>query len=162
MSYYPTWFSLVLFITIDLIIDQHHDIPSAYPALTQDVCGQMFDSFVDQDVVSASSDLYHSLGFENQHTYAKNQPYGIEIAETVGQLRLFMLVWKLATDDSVMRGNNSSKIVASTIIQNVKLTSHTHYLCNGTVRIIFDDKPEPYVLSLEAISEKDGSAIRSG
>ncbi|KAA6358448.1 MAG: hypothetical protein EZS28_046025, partial [Streblomastix strix] len=141
MPQYPTWFFPVLFKNIDLIIDQRHVIPSAYPALTQDVCGQMFDCFVDQDVVSASSDLYHSLVFENQHIDDKNYPYGIEIAETTGQLRpvsnvfyattlykgskaiktyypnKFMLAWKLATDDSFMRGYNSSKIGARTNIQ---------------------------------------------
>ncbi|KAA6369551.1 MAG: hypothetical protein EZS28_034923 [Streblomastix strix] len=78
MPQYPTWFFPVLFKNIDLIIDQHHVILSAYPALTQDVCGQIFDCFVDQDVVSASSDLYHSLVFENQSMNDKNYPYGFE------------------------------------------------------------------------------------
>ncbi|KAA6377949.1 MAG: hypothetical protein EZS28_026524 [Streblomastix strix] len=226
MPQYPTWFFPVLFKNIDLIIDQRHVIPSAYPALTQDVCGQMFDCFVDQDVVNASSDQYHSLVFENQFIDDKNYPYGIEVTETVGQLRpvsnifyattlyqgskaiktfypnKFMLAWKLATDDSFMRGYNSSKIGARTIIQvqigmtpvndictddairpvtidqndfkyftstrcypnikNVKLTPLTHYLCDGIVRIMFDDNPEPQVLSLEVIGEIGGSAIRSG
>ncbi|KAA6399000.1 MAG: hypothetical protein EZS28_005472 [Streblomastix strix] len=198
----------------------------AYPALTQDVCGQMFDCFVDQDVVSASSDLYHSLVFENESIDDKNYPYEIEIDETIGQFRhvsnvfynttlyngtkaiktfypnKFMLVWKLATDDSFMRGYNSSKIGARTNIQvqigitsidnictdnvirpddidqnnfqyftstrcysnikNVKLTPLTHYLCDGIVRIMFDDNPEPQVLSLEVLGEIGGSAIRSG
>ncbi|KAA6391016.1 MAG: hypothetical protein EZS28_013459 [Streblomastix strix] len=226
MPQYPTWFFPVLFKNIDLIIDQRHVIPSSYPALTQDVCGQMFDCFVDQDVVSASSDLYHSLMFENQHIDDKNYPYGIEADETTGQLRhvsnvfyettlyngtkaiktyypsKYMLAWKLATDDSFMRGYNSSKIGARTNIQvqlgitpvdnictdnvirpddvdqnnfqyftstrcypnikNVKLTPLTHYLCDGIVRIMFDDNPEPQVLSLEVIGEISGSAIRSG
>ncbi|KAA6385369.1 MAG: hypothetical protein EZS28_019102, partial [Streblomastix strix] len=110
--------------------------------------------------------------------------------------------WKLATDDSFMRGQNSSKIGARTNIQvqigftpvdnictaeairpanldqnnfcyftstrccqnikNVKLTPLTHYLCDGNVRIIFDDNPEQQVLSLEIIGEIGGSAIRSG
>ncbi|KAA6403603.1 MAG: hypothetical protein EZS28_000863 [Streblomastix strix] len=192
---------------------QRHVIPYAYPALTQDVCGQMFDCFVDQDVISASSDLYHSLVFENQHIDDKNYPYGIEVAEIVGQLRpvsnifyntalnngtkaiktyypnKFMLAWKLATDDSFMRGYNSSKIGARTNIQvqigftpvdnictdeairpadldqinfsyftstrsypnikNVKLTPLTQYLYDSVVRIMFDDIPEPQMLSLE-------------
>ncbi|KAA6380858.1 MAG: hypothetical protein EZS28_023614, partial [Streblomastix strix] len=226
MPQYPTWFFPVLFKNIDLIIDQRHVIPSAYPALTQDVCGQIFDCFVDQDVVSASSDLSHSLVFENESIDDKNYPYGIEVTELEGQHRpvsnifyattlykgskaiktfypnKFMLVWKLATDDSFMRGYNPSKIGARTNIQvqigmtpvndictddairpvtidqndfkyftstrsypnikNVKLTPLTHSLCDGIVRIMFDDNPEPQVLSLEVIGEIGGSAIRSG
>ncbi|KAA6370368.1 MAG: hypothetical protein EZS28_034104, partial [Streblomastix strix] len=38
----------------------------------------------------------------------------------------------------------------------------THYLCDGIVRIMFDDNPDPQVLSLEVIGEISGSAIRSG
>ncbi|KAA6379035.1 MAG: hypothetical protein EZS28_025439 [Streblomastix strix] len=202
MPQYPTWFFPVLFKNIDLIIDQRHVIPSAYPALTQDVCGQMFVCFVDQDVVSSSSDLYHSLVFENQHIDDHDYPYGIEVTETVGQLRPFMLAWKLATDDSFMIRYNSSKIGARINIlvqivvtpvddictdnairpadidqndfkyftsnrcypniKNVKLTPLTHYLCDGVVRIMFDDNPNPQFLSLEVIGEIGGSAIRSG
>ncbi|KAA6388565.1 MAG: hypothetical protein EZS28_015907 [Streblomastix strix] len=222
MPQYPTWFFPVLFKNIDLIIDQRHVIPAAYPALTQDVCGQVFDCFVDQDVVSAPSDLYHSLVFENQSIDDKNYPYGFE--GTIGRMpdnvfynttlyngskavkvyypNKFMLAWKLATDDSFMRGYNSSKIGARTNIQvqlgvtpvenicgddiirpanvdqndfkyftatrcypnikNVKLTPLTHYLCDGIVRIMFDDNPDPQVLTLEVIGEIGGSAIRSG
>ncbi|KAA6362835.1 MAG: hypothetical protein EZS28_041638, partial [Streblomastix strix] len=220
MPQYPTWFFPVLLKNIDLIIDQRHVISSAYPALTQDVCGQMFDCFIDQDVVSASSDLYHSLVFENESIDDKNYPYGIELLEAEGQQRplsnifyattlyigskavktyypnKFMLAWKLATDDSFMRGYNSSKIGARTNIQvqlgmtpvnnictdtaiipadldqnnfsyftstrcypnikNVKLTPLTHYLCDGIVRIMFDDNPDPQVLSLEVIGEISG------
>ncbi|KAA6369657.1 MAG: hypothetical protein EZS28_034817 [Streblomastix strix] len=141
MSQCPTWFFHVLCKNIDLIIDWRHDFPSAYPALTQDGCGQILNCFVDYNVVSTSSDLYHSLAFENQHIDDKNYPYGIEKHETEGQFRpvsnvfyettlfigskavkvfypnKFMFVWKLATDDSLMRGNNSSKISARTNIQ---------------------------------------------
>ncbi|KAA6318505.1 MAG: hypothetical protein EZS28_054937, partial [Streblomastix strix] len=87
MPQYPTQFFPVLFKTIDLIIDNRHAIPSAYSAITYDVCGQMFDCFVDQDVVSASSDLYHSLVFENQHIDDKNYPCEIEELETITQFR---------------------------------------------------------------------------
>ncbi|KAA6400257.1 MAG: hypothetical protein EZS28_004216 [Streblomastix strix] len=221
ISQYPTWFLSILFKTIDLIINQRQVIPSAYLALTQDVYGQMFDCFVDQDVVSASSDLYHSLLFENQSIDDKNYPYGYEggarMAENVfynttlyqgsKAVKTFysnkiMLAWKLATDDSFMRGYNSSKIGARTNIQvqigftpidnictdevirpalldqndfkyftstrcypnikNVKLTPFPHYLCDGIVRIMFDDNPDPQVLSLKIIGEIGGSAIRSG
>ncbi|KAA6375166.1 MAG: hypothetical protein EZS28_029306 [Streblomastix strix] len=167
MSQYPTWFFPVLFKNIDLIIDQRHVFISAYPALIQDVCGQM--------------DL------KLLKTYYPNK---------------FMLAWKLATDDSFMRGYNSSKIGARTNIQvqlgitpvnaicnnddirptlidqndfkyftstrcypnikNVKLSPLTHYLCDGIVRIMFDDNPDPQMLSLEIIGEMRGSAIRSG
>ncbi|KAA6377616.1 MAG: hypothetical protein EZS28_026856, partial [Streblomastix strix] len=47
-------------------------------------------------------------------------------------------------------------------IKNVKLTPLTHYLCDGIVRIMFDDNPDPKVLTLEVIGEIGGSAIRSG
>ncbi|KAA6389678.1 MAG: hypothetical protein EZS28_014794, partial [Streblomastix strix] len=186
MSQYHTWFFALLFKNIDLIIDQRHVIPNAYPALTQDVCGQIFDCFVDQDVISASSDLYHLLTFQNQHIDDKNYPYGIETLETQGQLRLvsnifyettlnnsskavktfypnkFMLVWKLAIDDLFMRGYNSSKIGVRTNIQITKFTPLTHYLCDGVVRIMFDDNPDLQVLSLEVIGEIGRNAIRSG
>ncbi|KAA6374909.1 MAG: hypothetical protein EZS28_029563, partial [Streblomastix strix] len=73
----------------------------------------------------------------------------------------FMLAWKLATDDSFMRGYNSSKIGARTNIQ-VNLTPLMHYLCDAVVRIMFDDAPDPQVLSLEVIGELGGSVVRSG
>ncbi|KAA6398356.1 MAG: hypothetical protein EZS28_006118 [Streblomastix strix] len=122
----------------------------AYPALTQDICGQMFDCFVDQDVVSASSDLYHSLVFENQYIDDKNYPYGIEVDETTGQNR---------TESNVFY--NTTLYTGSKAVKNVKLTPLTHYLCDGIVRIMFDDNPDPQVLSLEVIGKVGGSAIRS-
>ncbi|KAA6371837.1 MAG: hypothetical protein EZS28_032637 [Streblomastix strix] len=112
-----------------------------------------------------------------------------------------MLAWKLATDDSFMRGYNSSKISARTNIQvilngnlvreinetmdinnaqkqnifaefsgtraypdpvEVGLTPITHYLCDAIVRIMFDDNPDPQVLSMEVIGEMGGSMIRNG
>ncbi|KAA6365842.1 MAG: hypothetical protein EZS28_038631 [Streblomastix strix] len=71
-----------------------------------------------------------------------------------------MLAWKLATDDSFMRGYNSTKIGARTNIQ-VNLTPLLHYLCDAVVRIMFDDAPDPQVLSLEVIGELGGSVVRS-
>ncbi|KAA6378524.1 MAG: hypothetical protein EZS28_025948 [Streblomastix strix] len=135
MLQYPTWFFPVLFKNIDLIFDQRHVIPAAYPAFRQDVCDQIFDCFVDQVVVSARSDLYHSLVFENQNLNDKDYPYGIEVgtpqnvfynttlyngskAIKVYYPNKLMLSWKLATDDSFMRGYNSSKIGARTNIQD--------------------------------------------
>ncbi|KAA6357110.1 MAG: hypothetical protein EZS28_047363, partial [Streblomastix strix] len=119
MPQYPTWFFPVLFQGFDLIIDQRHVIPAPYEALTQIVNGAMFDCFVDQDVVSAPSDLYHSLTFENINVKdGDNQYYGkpdgianIFYATTLfGGTKAsktlypnkFMLAWKLATDDSFM------------------------------------------------------------
>ncbi|KAA6380420.1 MAG: hypothetical protein EZS28_024054 [Streblomastix strix] len=213
MPQYPTQFLPVLFRNIDLIIDQRHVIPAAYPAHTQDECGQIFDCFADQDVVSAPSDLYHSLMFENQSIDDKNYPYGFEgnvgilpenmfynttlfnssKAVKVYYPNKFMLAQKLATDQSFMRGYNSSKIGARTNIQvqlgvtpvenicgddiirppdvyqnnfnyftstrcypnirSVKLTPLTHYLCDGIVRIMFDDNLDPQVLTLAVIGE---------
>ncbi|KAA6380352.1 MAG: hypothetical protein EZS28_024120, partial [Streblomastix strix] len=79
MPQYPTWFFPVLFQGFDLINDQRHVIPTPYEALTQTTNGAKFDCFVDQDVVSAPSDLYHSLTFENIHVKdGENQYYGSE------------------------------------------------------------------------------------
>ncbi|KAA6396309.1 MAG: hypothetical protein EZS28_008165 [Streblomastix strix] len=65
MPQYPIWFYPILLNDFDLVIDQRYVIAVPYEALTQTVNGLMFDCFVDQDVVSAPSDLYHSLTFEN-------------------------------------------------------------------------------------------------
>ncbi|KAA6379992.1 MAG: hypothetical protein EZS28_024483, partial [Streblomastix strix] len=134
MPQYPTWFFPVLFHNFDLVIDQRHVIPQPYDALTQSVCGQMFDCIVDQDVVSAPSDLYHQLTFENVNIDDQKYFYGYNGASVANPKQAnifyrttlfngtketktlypnkFMLAWKLATDDSFMRGYNSSKISA--------------------------------------------------
>ncbi|KAA6380981.1 MAG: hypothetical protein EZS28_023492 [Streblomastix strix] len=131
MPQYPTWFYPILFYDFDLIIDQRHVVPQPYNALTQTVNGLMFDCFVDQDVVSAPSDLYHSLTFENLNCSDKGDFYGQGDVNVFANTTLFvgtkasktlypnkyMLVWKLVTDDSFMRGNNSSKQGARTNIQ---------------------------------------------
>ncbi|KAA6401051.1 MAG: hypothetical protein EZS28_003419 [Streblomastix strix] len=65
MPLYPTWFFPVIFTGLNLVIDKNNVIPQPYKSLNQVINGQMFDCFVDQDVVSAPSDLYHSLTFEN-------------------------------------------------------------------------------------------------
>ncbi|KAA6357054.1 MAG: hypothetical protein EZS28_047419 [Streblomastix strix] len=99
----------------------------------------MFDCFVDQDVVSAPSDLYHSLTFENVNVNDKDDFYGHADAgvNVLANANIFyhttlcngskatktlypnkyMLAWKIATDDSFMRGYNSSKIGARKNIQ---------------------------------------------
>ncbi|KAA6378923.1 MAG: hypothetical protein EZS28_025553 [Streblomastix strix] len=107
---YPTWFFPVLFHNFDLVIDQRHVIPQPYEALTQAVCGQMFDCFVDQDVVSAPSDFG-----------TRAYPDPVEVG----------------------------------------LTPITHYLCDAIVQIMFDDNPDPQVLSLEVIGEMGGSMVRN-
>ncbi|KAA6357908.1 MAG: hypothetical protein EZS28_046565 [Streblomastix strix] len=194
MPQYPTWLFPVLFHNFDLVIDQRHVIPAPYEALTQTVNGAMFDCFVDQDVVSAPSDLYHLLTFENANINDQKYFYGPTDGTITGSANIFyattlytgtketktlypnkyMLAWKLATDDSFMRGYNSSKISARTNIQHfigmraypdpvqVGLTPITHYLCDAIVRIMFDDNPDPQVLSLEVIGELGGSMVRSG
>ncbi|KAA6370839.1 MAG: hypothetical protein EZS28_033633 [Streblomastix strix] len=221
MPQYPTWFFPVLFHNFDLIIDQRHVIPQPYEALTQAVNGQMFDCFVDQDVVSAPSDLYHSLTFENVNINDSSAFYGPNDGTNMGTANIFyhstlfngtketktlypnkyMLAWKMATDDSFMRGYNSSKVSARTNIQvilngnlvrrinetmginsgqkqndfiqfcgtraypdpvEVGLTPITHYLCDAIVQIMFDNNPDPQVLSLEVIGELGGSMIRNG
>ncbi|KAA6380349.1 MAG: hypothetical protein EZS28_024122 [Streblomastix strix] len=138
MNQYPTWFFPVLLQKFDLIIDQRHLVPEAYASLNPMVCGQMFDCFVDQDVIAAPSDLYHSLTFENQSInesekdfYGKTGAGIIERENIFYNTTLFrgskatkvyypnkyMLAWKMATDDSFMRGYNSSKMGARTNIQ---------------------------------------------
>ncbi|KAA6364025.1 MAG: hypothetical protein EZS28_040448, partial [Streblomastix strix] len=218
MPQYPTWFFPVLFKGFDLIIDQRHVIPTPYEALTQITNGQMFDCFVDQDVVSAPSDLYHSLTFENTNIKDGDDQYygheggagnifysttlydGTKATKTMYPNK-FMLAWKMATDDSFQRGYNSTQIGTRTNIQvilhgnfaeeivdtmeinekqqqndfkqfsatraypnplQVNLTPLMHYLCDGIVRVLFDDNPDPQVLSMEVIGEIGGSIVRSG
>ncbi|KAA6393711.1 MAG: hypothetical protein EZS28_010766, partial [Streblomastix strix] len=138
MPQYPTWFFPVLFTGLNLVIDQNNVIPQPYKSLNQATNGQMFDCFVDQDVVSAPSDLYHSLTFENLNVDDKKNFYGLidnnDQYKTANIFYLttlysgskairtlypnkYMLAWKLATDDSFMRGYNSSKIGSRTNIQ---------------------------------------------
>ncbi|KAA6388065.1 MAG: hypothetical protein EZS28_016409 [Streblomastix strix] len=138
MPQYPTWFFPVLFTGLNLVIDQNNVIPQPYKSLNQATNGQMFDCFVDQDDVSAPSDLYHSLTFENLNVDDKKNYYGLidnndqykpanifylttlySGSKAVKTLypNKYMLAWKLATDDSFMRGYNSSKIGSRTNIQ---------------------------------------------
>ncbi|KAA6364311.1 MAG: hypothetical protein EZS28_040162, partial [Streblomastix strix] len=139
MNQYPTWFFPVLLQKFDLIIDQRHLVPEVYSSLNPMVCGQMFDCFVDQDVVAVPSDLCHSLTFENQSINEADKDYYGKIENTTLANRenifynttlyrgskatkvyypnKFMLAWKMATDDSFMRGYNSSKMGARTNIQ---------------------------------------------
>ncbi|KAA6365653.1 MAG: hypothetical protein EZS28_038820 [Streblomastix strix] len=124
MPQYPTWFFPVLFNNFDLVIDWRHMKQQPYEALTQSVNGQMFDCFVDQDVISAPFDLYHSLTFENRNIDDYKYFYGCNDGTTADaklsnifyRTTLFtetkvtktlypnkyMLAQKLATDDSFM------------------------------------------------------------
>ncbi|KAA6377928.1 MAG: hypothetical protein EZS28_026545 [Streblomastix strix] len=138
MPQYPTWFFPILFYNFNLVVDQKNLIPQPYKALTQITNSQMFDCFVDQDVVGAPSDLYHSYTFENVNVDDKNSFYGyVYAADVLKNANLFyhtilfngskatktlypnkyMLAWKMATDDSFMCGYNSSKIGTKTNIQ---------------------------------------------
>ncbi|KAA6377933.1 MAG: hypothetical protein EZS28_026540 [Streblomastix strix] len=76
MPQYSTWFSPVLFTGLNLVNDQNNVIPQLYKSLNQATNGQIFDCFVDQDVVSAPSDVYHSLSFENFNFDDKSNFYG--------------------------------------------------------------------------------------
>ncbi|KAA6380093.1 MAG: hypothetical protein EZS28_024380 [Streblomastix strix] len=149
MQQYPTWFFPILMKKIDLIIDQKHATPNPYEALTADVNGSIFQCFVDQDIVSAPSDLYRSLTFENINISDKNYQYGKDDGPAEQQDNVFynttlfrgskaiktyypnkfMLAWKLATDDSFMRGYNSTRVGARTNIQMI-----LHYnIANGII-----------------------------
>ncbi|KAA6388585.1 MAG: hypothetical protein EZS28_015889 [Streblomastix strix] len=137
MPQYPTWFFPMLLHNIDLIVDQRHAVPFLYEAHTQATNGSMFQFFVDQDIISPSNDLYHSLTFENvnindkKYWYGKNDGDINNIDNVFYRTTLFtsskaikthypnkyMLAWKLATDDSFMRGFNSTRIGARIDIQ---------------------------------------------
>ncbi|KAA6381790.1 MAG: hypothetical protein EZS28_022681 [Streblomastix strix] len=141
MSQYPTWFFPVLFTGLNLVINQNNVIAQPYKSLNQATNGQMFDCFVDQNVVSAPSDLYHSLTFENLNIDDKSNYYGlIDNADQYKTANIFylttlysgskaiktlypnkyMLAWKLATEDSFMRGFNSSNLGARTNVQVIQ------------------------------------------
>ncbi|KAA6390630.1 MAG: hypothetical protein EZS28_013843 [Streblomastix strix] len=138
MPKYPTWFFPELFTELNLVIDQNNVIPQPYKLLNQEINGQMFDCFVDQDVVSAPSDQYHLLTFENLNIDEQSHFYGwIDNDNQYKTANLFylttlysgskavktlypnkyMLAWKLADDDSFMRGFNSSNLGARTNVQ---------------------------------------------
>ncbi|KAA6360914.1 MAG: hypothetical protein EZS28_043559 [Streblomastix strix] len=142
MPQYPTWFLPVLFKNIELIIDQRHVIPAAYPALTQDVCG---------GIGKQPENVFYNTSLNNGSKTVK-----------VYYPNKFMLAWKLATDDSFMRRYNSSKIGSRTNIQVQLGVTPVENICDSIVPIMFDDNPDPQVLTLEVIGEIGGSAIRSG
>ncbi|KAA6400686.1 MAG: hypothetical protein EZS28_003787 [Streblomastix strix] len=139
MPQYPTWFFPMLFYNIDLIVDQRHAVPFPYEAYTQATNGSMFQCFVDQDIISASSDLQHSLTFaivninDKKYWFDKNDGDINVIDDVFNRTTLFvgskaiktyypnkyMLAQKLDTDDSFMRGFNSTRIGARTDIQTI-------------------------------------------
>ncbi|KAA6373926.1 MAG: hypothetical protein EZS28_030548 [Streblomastix strix] len=135
MPQYPKQFFPLLFSRFNPVINQNNVIPLPYISLSQATNGQMFDCFVDQDVVSAPSDLYPSLAFENLNIDDKKNYYGLidnnNQYKTANIFYLttlysgskairtlfpnqYMLAWKLATDDSFMRGYNSQKLGSRT------------------------------------------------
>ncbi|KAA6387521.1 MAG: hypothetical protein EZS28_016950 [Streblomastix strix] len=137
MPQYPTWFFPMLLHNIDLIINQRHAVPFPYEAHTQAINGSIFQCSVDQDIISPSSDLYHSLTFEyinindKKYWYGKNDGnindldnvfYNTTLSAGSKTVKTYypnkyMLAWKLATDDSFMRGYNSTRLGARTDIQ---------------------------------------------
>ncbi|KAA6378162.1 MAG: hypothetical protein EZS28_026311 [Streblomastix strix] len=146
MPQYLICFFPILLNDFDLFIDQRHVIPQPYDALTQTVNGLTFDCFVDQDVVSTPSDLYHSLTFENINCSDKDNFYGSGDVNVFANTTLFegtkasktlypnkyMLAWKLATDDAFMRGYNSSKFRARTNIQIILHGNLTKAILDNT------------------------------
>ncbi|KAA6393852.1 MAG: hypothetical protein EZS28_010620 [Streblomastix strix] len=115
----------------------------------------MFDCFVDQDVVSAPSDVYYSLTFENENVDDKYNFYGYvdaggDVAYTSNifyNTALFngskatktlypnkhMLAWKMATDESFKSGYNSSKKCIWTSIQVIL----NGYMTKGIIDTIY-------------------------
>ncbi|KAA6399612.1 MAG: hypothetical protein EZS28_004860 [Streblomastix strix] len=55
-----------------------------------------------------------------------------------------------------------TQIVNSQIPLLLNFTPLMHYLCDAVVRFMFDDAPDPQVLSMEVIGEIRGSMVRSG
>ncbi|KAA6368771.1 MAG: hypothetical protein EZS28_035702 [Streblomastix strix] len=122
--------------------------------------GQMFDYIVDQDVVSAPSDLYHSLTFENLNIDDKQNYYGSgSKAIRTHYPNKYMLAWKLTIDDSFMRGYDSSKIVYPDP-NKASIIPMMHYLCDASVRIIFDDSSMLQVLNIDDIGDLAKGAIK--
>ncbi|KAA6382080.1 MAG: hypothetical protein EZS28_022395 [Streblomastix strix] len=116
--------------------------------------GKFIDILVPQISVAGSFNYLIPYDIVFSGVMDLNQLNPIFNSFPVGQLRpvsneFYERTLYNATDDSFMRGN-------------VKLTPLTHYLCDGIVRIIFDDNPDPQVLSLEVIGEIGEYAIRSG
>ncbi|KAA6381398.1 MAG: hypothetical protein EZS28_023077, partial [Streblomastix strix] len=137
MNQYPASFFPILFQRFNLEIDQRHLIQQDYVSFNPMVTSWMFECSVEQDLVSPPSDLYHSSNFQNRTiNEADSSYYGKigNIQETenifyntalcVGSKAIkvyyphkFMHVWKMATDDSFMRGYNASKMGARPNIQ---------------------------------------------
>ncbi|KAA6401941.1 MAG: hypothetical protein EZS28_002530 [Streblomastix strix] len=138
MNLYPTWFFPDLFQRFNLEIDQRHLIQQDYVSLNPTVTSQMFECFVEQDLVSAPSDLYCSLNFQNQTiNEGRGDYYGHmgnnfqERENIVNNIMLysgskvvqiyypykFILVLMMAPDDSFSIGYNESKMCARTNIQ---------------------------------------------
>ncbi|KAA6364828.1 MAG: hypothetical protein EZS28_039646 [Streblomastix strix] len=165
MNQYPTWMFPMLFQKFNLVIDQRNLIPQEYVSLNPMVTGQMFECFVEQDLVSAPSDLYHSLNFQNQTINDSNGNfYGYLGTSYVDRENIFynttlyigskavkiyyphkfMLAWKLATDDSFMRGYNSSKMGARTNIQVTLQGNLTTEIVDST--LIVEDKKNTFAI----------------
>ncbi|KAA6400730.1 MAG: hypothetical protein EZS28_003744 [Streblomastix strix] len=147
------------------------NFPYSYEALTQTVTGVMFDCFVDQDVVSAPSDLYHSLTFENLNCSDKGGGlYGR------GDVNVF-------TTSTLFEGTKASKTLYPNkymsyfkwqldqrsirqlrFKQNptkASITPMLHYLYDAVMRITFDNNPDPQVLNIDVIGELGGSTINA-
>ncbi|KAA6384277.1 MAG: hypothetical protein EZS28_020198 [Streblomastix strix] len=159
MPQYPTWFFPVLFKNIDLIIDRRHVIPAAYPALTQDVCVKVYylNKFM-QAWKFATDDSFMRGYYSSKIEARTNIQVQLDVTPVID----------ICADDSIRPPDveqNDFKYFISTRcypnIKNIQLTPPTHYLCDGIVRIMFDDNLDPQVLMSKVIREIGGSAIRS-
>ncbi|KAA6392685.1 MAG: hypothetical protein EZS28_011791 [Streblomastix strix] len=170
MPQYPTWFFPVLFAGFNPVIDQNNVIPQPYKSLNQAINGQMFDCFVDQDIVSAPSDLYHSLTFENLNIDDKTHYYRrIDNVDQYKTANIFYLTTLYSgsfidtSDVSPSQNQNDFKQLIGTGAYpdptKASIIPMMHYLCDTFVRIIFNDSTMPQVLNIAVISELAGGAI---
>ncbi|KAA6370301.1 MAG: hypothetical protein EZS28_034172 [Streblomastix strix] len=136
--------------------------------------------------------LFHNMDLIIDQRHAVPFPYEAHTQATNVKTyypNKYMLAWKLATDDSFMRGYNSTRIG---IVDNYKIdddnlipenqntlagfmgtrsypmcwqtgqTPMLHFLCDAIIRVMFDDNSEPQVLNMEVIGEIGGSMITAG
>ncbi|KAA6370508.1 MAG: hypothetical protein EZS28_033964 [Streblomastix strix] len=117
-----------------------------YPTWFFPVLFQGFDLIIDQrHVIPAPYEALTQI--VNGAIDGDNQYYGIPN----GGGNIFYTT-------TLYKGTKATK----TIPLQVNLTPLMHYLCDGIVRVLFDDNPDPQVLSMEVIGEIGGSIVRSG
>ncbi|KAA6390485.1 MAG: hypothetical protein EZS28_013991 [Streblomastix strix] len=131
----------------------------------------MFECFVEQDLVSAPSDLYHQLNFQNQsinesdgnyygklgtgfadreNIFYNTTLYRRSKAAKIYYPHKFMLVWKMATDDSFMRGYNSFKMGARTNIRVTLQENLTPRIVDSELIKLFSDENQNNLIQFVA------------